>query len=124
MHVRRATLTPTVVAPLILVGVWMAFVYPTFLGKVRFPVDFAGGTQRGAEPARLANPDLGDAFYAEYPWHAYLGERLRHGDVPLWDPHRFGGTPFASTSTVASWYPPNWLYASGAILVVFTGIAV
>ncbi|HEX2273117.1 MAG TPA: YfhO family protein [Acidimicrobiales bacterium] len=97
---------------------WVVFVYPIFYGQVRFPVDFATPT------ARLANPELGDAFFAEYPWHTYLGERLSEGEVPLWDPHRLAGTPFASSSVTAVWYPPNWLYATGHTLAVFTVISV
>lgn len=30
------------------------------------------------------------------PWYAYLGEHLRHFDVPGWNPHQFSGTPFAA----------------------------
>jgi hypothetical protein len=31
-----------------------------------------------------------------YPWYAYLGENLRSGHIPLWNPHQFAGTPFAA----------------------------
>jgi len=31
-----------------------------------------------------------------YPWYAYLGEQLRSGHVPMWNPHQFGGAPFAA----------------------------
>ncbi|MGI8477625.1 MAG: hypothetical protein ACR2OO_14825, partial [Thermomicrobiales bacterium] len=33
------------------------------------------------------------AFYL--PWYAFMGEHLRALDVPGWNPHQFGGAPFA-----------------------------
>lgn len=110
-------------AVLVIVVVWLAFVLPFFRGQVRFPVDFAGPTA-GHAVVRVANPEQGDAYYAMFPWHHYLGERLRHGDIPLWDPHRFAGTPFAADIAMGVWYPPNWLYALGHTLHVFTLISV
>ncbi|MEO6120994.1 MAG: hypothetical protein ABIW46_01565, partial [Acidimicrobiales bacterium] len=110
-------------ALLLVFGAWLAFVAPAFSGKARFPVDFAGPPP-GQEARPLLNPELGDAYYAMYPWHAYLGRRLAAGEVPLWDPHRFAGTPFAANSAPGVWYPPNWLYASGHVLFAFTAIAV
>ncbi len=103
--------------------IWFAFTFPAFTGKARFPVDFAGpAPNQVARP--LVNPELGDAVYAFYPWHSYLGARLRAGHLPLWDPHRFGGTPFAADISTGTFYPPNWLYASGNVLFTFTFIAV
>jgi hypothetical protein len=113
-----------VVAVLALLVVWAAFVYPAFTGQVRFPVDFAGPEDPTAEPARPANPEHGDAYYAMYPWHEYLGARLADGEAPLWDPYRFAGTPFAADVAVGAWYPPNLLYAVSDPLVAFTVISV
>lgn len=111
------------VALALVVGAWLAFVFPAFAGLVRFPVDFAGPAP-GQESGALSNPELGDAYYAMYPWHTYLGDRLGDGELPLWDPYRFGGTPFAANIAPAVWYPPNWLYATGHVLFSFTAIAV
>jgi hypothetical protein len=36
-----------------------------------------------------------DLFTQIIPWYAYLGERLRAGDIPGWNPHQLSGTPFA-----------------------------
>ena len=113
-----------VVAVLALLVVWAAFVFPAFAGQVRFPVDFAGPEDPTAEPARPANPEQGDAYYAMYPWHEYLGARLADGEAPLWDPYRFAGTPFAADVAVGAWYPPNLLYAVTDPLVAFTVISV
>lgn len=110
-------------ALLVVILVWLAFVLPFFRGQVRFPVDFAG-PRDGQQVTRLANPEQGDAYLAMYPWHRYLGERLSRGELPLWDPHRFAGTPFAADIAMGVWYPPNWLYALGHTLHVLTFISV
>ncbi|MFP5375200.1 MAG: hypothetical protein ACLGIO_00265, partial [Acidimicrobiia bacterium] len=107
-----------------LLVVWAAFVFPAFAGQVRFPVDFAGPEDPAAPARPLANPEQGDAYYAMYPWHEYLGARLAAGQAPLWDPHRFAGTPFAADVAVGAWYPPNLLYAVADPLVVFTVVSV
>lgn len=110
------------IAVVLLVAIWLAFTFPAFAGKARFPVDFAGPAE--GEPSRaLVNPELGDAFFAFYPWRTYLGDRLNSGQLPLWDPFRFAGTAFAADSTMGTFYPPNWLYATGQVLVTFTVIA-
>src|SRR5258708_22409183 len=37
-----------------------------------------------------------DTATAFYPWYSFLGEQLRNGRVPGWNPHTFLGTPFAA----------------------------
>ena len=44
-----------------------------------------------------------------YPWYAYLGENLRHGRIPLWNPYQFGGTPFAADPESGWTYLPAML---------------
>ncbi len=107
----------------LLVAIWLAFTFPAFAGKARFPVDFAGPAP-GQEGRPQVNAELGDAFYAFYPWHSYLGDRLRDLELPLWDPYRFAGTAFSADIGTGTFYPPNWLYASGRVLATFTFIAV
>jgi hypothetical protein len=110
------------VAVALLVAIWLAFTFPAFTGKARFPVDFAGPAP-GQEGRPQVNAELGDAFYAFYPWHSYLGDRLRDLELPLWDPYRFAGTAFSADIGTGTFYPPNWLYASGRVLATFTFIA-
>ena len=106
----------------LLVAVWLLFTFPAFTGKARFPVDFAGPAP-GHEGKPQVNAELGDAFYAFYPWHSYLGDQLRDLELPLWDPYRFAGTAFSAAIGTGTFYPPNWLYASGHVLATFTAIA-
>ncbi|MGH2706062.1 MAG: hypothetical protein ACRDJ4_13515 [Actinomycetota bacterium] len=103
-------------------AIWLAFTFPAFAGKARFPMDFPEAVL--GVPGAIANPELGDAFFVEYPWHAYLGKRLREGHLPLWDPHRFGGTPFAANPVIGVWYPPNLIFATGHTLLGLTVVAI
>src|SRR5919202_6969698 len=37
-----------------------------------------------------------DAATQYYPWYSFLGESLRAGEIPGWNPYQFSGTPFAA----------------------------
>jgi hypothetical protein len=50
-----------------------------------------------------------DTATAFYPWYAYLGENLRSGRIPLWNPHQFGGAPFAADPESGWTYLPAML---------------
>lgn len=41
----------------------------------------------------------------------YLGDSLRAGAWPLWNPYICAGRPFAADPQSGVFYPPNWLYA-------------
>ena len=42
-------------------------------------------------------------------WRAFAADQLRHGHMPLWNPHVFCGTPFLGWAQAGVLYPPNWL---------------
>ncbi len=43
-------------------------------------------------------------------WREFgFGEMLR-GNLPLWNPHIFGGTPYMASFQSALFYPINWLH--------------
>lgn len=44
------------------------------------------------------------------PWYAFLGEQLRAGNVPGWNPHLFAGTPFAADPESGWMYLPAMLF--------------
>jgi len=52
-----------------------------------------------------------DPLFQFYPARKFLGESLRAGRTPLWNPSSFSGTPFAADGQSAIYYPPNWLFA-------------
>lgn len=42
-------------------------------------------------------------------WRVFAADQLRHGHLPLWNPHVFCGTPFFGWAQSGVLYPPNWL---------------
>ncbi len=44
-----------------------------------------------------------------YPWYSFLGQRLRAGQLPLWNPHQFSGAPFAADPESGWMYLPAML---------------
>ena len=57
-----------------------------------------------------------DTITQYYTWHSYLGERLRSGDIPAWNPHQFSGAPFAGDPL------SGWTYLPA--MVLFTALPV
>ncbi|MGH3148194.1 MAG: YfhO family protein [Rubrobacter sp.] len=45
-----------------------------------------------------------------YPWYSYLGESLRSGEIPGWNPHLLSGAPFAGDPL------SGWTYLPAMIL--------
>ncbi|MGH2459378.1 MAG: YfhO family protein [Chloroflexota bacterium] len=56
-----------------------------------------------------------DSLVYFYPNAVYLAERVRAGQLPLWDPYLFAGVPFLANSQVGALYPPNLLYLLGPV---------
>ena len=50
-----------------------------------------------------------DTATAFYPWYTFLGEQLRAGHIPVWNPHQFSGTPFAADPESGWMYLPAML---------------
>ncbi|MGI9147459.1 MAG: YfhO family protein [Chloroflexota bacterium] len=50
-----------------------------------------------------------DTATAFYPWYVYLGENLRNGHIPMWNPHQFAGSPFAADPESGWAYLPAML---------------
>jgi hypothetical protein len=44
------------------------------------------------------------------PWRQFGFEKMVGGDLPLWNPHIFGGAPYFAGFQSALLYPPNWLH--------------
>jgi hypothetical protein len=42
-------------------------------------------------------------------WRAFAADQLRHGHLPLWNPHVFCGMPYLGWAQTAVFYPTNWL---------------
>jgi len=65
-----------------------------------------------------------DSLVYFYPQAVYLAERLREGQIPLWNPFIFAGVPFLANSQVGALYPPNWLYVVGPVSIVYAWLVV
>ncbi len=67
-----------------------------------------GGVLFTGSPPVLSNGqnDLASQFIY---WRAFAADQLRHGCIPLWNPHVFSGTPFLGWGQAGVLYPPNWL---------------
>lgn len=52
-----------------------------------------------------------------YPWYSYLGESLRSGDIPAWNPAQLSGAPFAADPL------SGWTYLPAMLLFTLLPIA-
>lgn len=51
----------------------------------------------------------GDFLNQHYVWKSYSLERIRHGELPLWNPHVLGGVAMHANPQVGVFYLPNYL---------------
>ncbi len=73
-------------------------------------------------PATLVSVDTASQYY---PWYAFLGQSLRAGSIPGWNPTMFAGAPFAADPLSGWTYVPAMLlfavlpleYAAKALLL-------
>jgi hypothetical protein len=52
----------------------------------------------------------GDTAFVFFPFRTYATERLTAGQIPLWNPFLFGGTPTLAEPTYQIFYWPNLLF--------------
>jgi hypothetical protein len=57
------------------------------------------------------SPLTSDAGLQFYPWFDFLGDSVRDGHLPEWNPYLLGGVPFTPNGYVTSYYPPYLLAA-------------
>jgi len=50
--------------------------------------------------------DMADQYF---PWRYLVGEHLKAGQLPLWNPYQDGGYPMHGDPQSAAWYPIVWL---------------
>lgn len=63
-----------------------------------------------SDPLPPWNPLRWDGIAQFYPWRNFAHETLRRGQIPLWNPYQFCGTPFVANSQSAVFYPGNLLF--------------
>jgi O-antigen/teichoic acid export membrane protein len=80
-------------------------------GKTMLPVDNLFQWQPWASQAAelgLGVPQNGlisDLVLENFPWKQFIRESVRGGEIPLWNPHIFAGTPFLATGQNSAYYP-------------------
>jgi hypothetical protein len=113
LHPRRADL----LCVALLLAVTLAVYAPAlFRGRVLLPADIVPLMPPWAATARERFPDyrfaqnqmLGPIF-EYYSWRYYARERIRQGEVPLWNPYELGGNVLLANNQSAALYPPNFL---------------
>ncbi len=62
---------------------------------------------------------LGDDLIYYLPIRQYIGERIRAGEFPLWNPLVSMGTPIAADPQSGLWYPPTYLFVVLPPLVAY-----
>lgn len=53
--------------------------------------------------------DHPDMAYQVLPWYQFEAVSWHRGELPLWDPHVWGGQPLPGQLQPGAAYPPNWL---------------
>lgn len=93
----------------VLVGLVVVLFAPLAWGKVFVPGDFLYFVYpwKGVYQEPYRNLDLFDVPAAFYPQDVLLNERLKEGDLPLWNPRIFSGHPAVATGQSAFLYPPR-----------------
>lgn len=95
---------------LVIVFFWRFF----FLGYVPVPGDLLSEQYPWAgisTPTKPQNESLGDIIELNYPWKRFTVARLRAGELPLWNPHVFGGNTHLANFQSPSLTPFNALYS-------------
>ncbi len=98
----------------VIIVVWFIFSSPYFLkGLVPFPSKYLvtffppWSAQYGMPVKNNAMPDV---ITQIYPWKKITIDSWKLGQVPLWNPYSFSGTPHAANYQTAVFSPVNLLY--------------
>ena len=105
---------------LLLTGVTIIFFYKTiFFGLLPFPGDLLLSEYNpwrqysfsGYVPGTMPNKaQYFDAIVEFFPWRSLVTDMLRNGQIPLWNPYNFSGTPLLANYQSAVFYPLSILY--------------
>ncbi len=99
---------------IVLAAVDFVFLYkPLFCGKTPVPGDYLKQMRPwSSEPAPEGwNVLMADGILQFYNWRHFYADCIRKGEMPLYNPYEFSGTPFAGTGQSAIFYPLNLLLA-------------
>lgn len=99
-----------VAACAVLAAVTLAFFAPVLAGQTSSTVplhQFAVYPWAGLPAPATASFPQTDEADTYYPWQSFVSRSLRDGDLPLWNPHSFAGSPFMVNGQNGALYPPR-----------------
>src|SRR5579872_6494920 len=113
MSEHRHTRISDLLCVLVLFVLTLAVYAPAlFGGRVLLPADIVPLMRPWAVTARERFPDLRftqnqmhGPIFEYYSWRHYARERIRVGEVPLWNPYELGGNVLLANSQSAVLYP-------------------
>lgn len=105
---------------LLFLFITICFFYKTaFFGLIPFPGDllvsnyapWSTASYLGFIPATIPNKgQYFDVIRQMYPWKTFVIETIQHGQLPLWNPYNFSGTPLLANLQSAVFYPLSLFY--------------
>lgn len=108
-----------IIAPILLVLLVLFFSYPFFLhGKLPIPSDTIIGlyhpfrdfyAKQYPNGIPYKNFLITDPVRQQYPWRWLAVSLEKSGQLPLWNPYSFAGTPLLANFQTAAFYPLNML---------------
>ena len=102
-----------------LIIVILIFFYKIFLGFFPFPADLLVSEYNpwktysylGYNPGSYPNKaQYFDVIRQIYPWKTFSINSLKSGEIPLWNPYNFSGSPLLANFQSAVFYPLNIIY--------------
>jgi hypothetical protein len=112
-HARRLD---TICLLLILLATLIFYAPALFTGKTLLPADIVPLMPPWSETSRERFPEFRAAqnqmlgpIFEYYSWRHYARERIRQGEIPLWNPYELSGNVLLANSQSAVLYPPNLL---------------
>lgn len=99
-----------------IIALWFVFGSPFFLrGKIPFAGDyqvtfFAPWSQYSQFSQPVVNNAMPDVIDQLYPWKHLVITDWKSGQIPLWNPYQFGGTPLMANYQSAVFSPLNVLF--------------
>lgn len=67
-------------------------------------------SERVSAPAYPHNHLVSDLVLQNFQWKSFIRAQLAEGEVPLWNPHQFGGIPFLAAGQHSALYPLSIMY--------------
>ncbi len=96
--------------------VWLLFSYPFFLqGKAPFPAtyqldSFSPWSAYGVYKGPIKNGAMPDIITQIFPWKYFTIDMLKKGQIALWNPYSFSGTPHLANDQSAVLSPLNLIF--------------